>query len=337
MNDEMKHQEEQYYTRKKVAELLGISERTVYAYVKDEKIKVVPNPYRMRKEALYYRAEVDALVNELKELNYTKAASISNVAKQLGVSRQQVEYLIKANELPTNRIEIKSNIRITLPDETIKALAQLVEDSRNKSPKYRKSTYYNEQYKLTLHQKFTDDEGVTFRVAVRGNEWGYEDAREGNFIDYKTASTMLRLKPAYTTTQATIKETNYVELTLPKNEPISWNILDYFLETRGINNLSIRDNLESIQLFVVQGIISLLDCPLPVGLPKEKLPQYVTAGDLVINENELFLAGSSRRLYTFITLDNYLALSKEAEKQKKNLGEMLDEILLERYKSERNT
>lgn len=337
MNNEMNNQEEQYYTRKKVAELLGISERTVYSYVKDEKIKAVPNPYRMRKEALYYRPEVDALAKELKEVNLRKAASISTVGKQLGVSRQHIEYLIKANELPTNRLEIKNTVRITLPDETIEALAQLVEESRSKSPKYRKSTYYNEQYNLTLHQKFTDDEGVTFRVAVRGNEWGYEDTREGNFIDYKTASTMLRLKPAYTTTKATIKETNYVELTLLKNEPISWDILDYFLETRGTNNLSIRDNLETIQLFIVQGIISLLDYPLPVGLPKEKLPQCVTAGDLVINENELFLAGSSRRLYTFITLDNYLALSQEAEKRKKNLGEMLDEILLERYKSERNT
>lgn len=335
MNNETNHQQdqEQYYTRKKVAELLGISERTVYSYVKDEKIKAVPNPYRMRKEALYYRAEVDALVNERKELNMYKTASISSVAKQLDVSRQHIEYLIKANELPTNRVEVNNTVRITLPDSTIEALAPLVEESKNKSPKYRKSTYYNEDYNLVLHQKFIDDEGVTFRVAVHDNVWGYEDTREGVFIDYKTSETMLRLKPAYDIDKPAIKETIYVELTLPKNQTISWLIFDYLLATRGIENLSMRDEAETIQLFIIQGIINLKDNPLPIDIQEEQLPQFVTAGDIVINDNELFLVGSSRRLYTFVALDNYLALSQEAENRKMNLGELLDEILLERFKS----
>jgi len=264
------------------------------------------------------------------------AATIAHVAKQLGVSRQHLEYLVNANSLATNRIKRKNTVRITLPIKTIDKLGELVKDSQEKSPKYRKSTYFNENENIVLFQKFVDQEGIPFRVDLVNNIWGYRDEREGHFIDLKSAETMLELKPAYTINQPSIKEANYVELTLSKDKHEIWYIFDYFLSTRGIENISIRNNTSTIQLYVVQGIISLTMNPLPSPISSSLLSKYVTSGDIVIEQDELFLIGSSKRLYTYIKLENYNALLKEADVKEVSIGEILDEILGKHYRQKRN-
>ncbi|QTB27598.1 hypothetical protein [Lysinibacillus sphaericus] len=147
---------------------------------------------------------------------------------------------------------------------------------------------------------------------------------------------MLELKPAYTINQPSIKEANYVELTLSKDKHEIWYIFDYFLSTRGIENISIRNNTSTIQLYVVQGIISLTMNPLPSPISSSLLSKYVTSGDIVIEQDELFLIGSSKRLYTYIKLENYNALLKEADVKEVSIGEILDEILGKHYRQKRN-
>lgn len=322
--DEIRNQEGKFYTRKQVADMLGISDRTVYTYVRDKKIRVAPNPYKIRKEAVYYCEEVDALVKEKEKIN--QAATIAHVAKELGVSRQHIEYLITANSLNTNRIHRKNTVRITLPKETIVKLEELVQESQDKSPKYRKSTYFNEINNIALYQKFTQEDGTNFRAELVNDVWGYRDD-EGHFIDFQSAKASLKLTPAYNINQEIIKDYNYVELTLPKEQPEVWLIFDYFLSTRGIENISIRNSAQFIQLYVVQGIISLPKNPLPTSLTHSCIAKYITAGDIIIEQDELFIIGSSKRLYTYIKLDNYNALMKKAEMKNVGIGEMLDEIL----------
>ncbi|SPU40711.1 DNA binding domain, excisionase family [Lysinibacillus capsici] len=321
---DIKNQEVKFYTRQQVAEMLDISERTVYTYVRDNKIRVAPNPYKIRKEAVYYCEEVDALVKAKKTID--PASTIAHVAKELGVSRQHIEYLITANSLNTNRIQRKNTVRITLPKETIEKLEELVQESQDKSPKYRKSTYFNEMNNIALYQRFVQEDGTYFRVDLVNNKWGYRDD-EGHFIDLESAETTLKLKPVYNINQEPIKESNYVELTLTKDKPEVWLIFDYFLSTRGIENISIRNSAQSIQLYVVQGIISLTKNPLPTELSPFSIAKYITAGDIVIEQDELFIIGSSKRLYTYIKLDNYNSLIKEANIKDVSIGEMLDEIL----------
>jgi len=76
--------------------------------------------------------------------------------------------------------------------------------------------------------------------------------------------------------------------------------------------------------------------PLPSPISSSLLSKYVTSGDIVIEQDELFLIGSSKRLYTYIKLENYNALLKEADVKEVSIGEILDEILGKHYRQKRN-
>lgn len=321
---------EPYYTKAQVMELLSISENQVYEYVKKKKIRPLPNPYKMRKESVYYREEVDQLAEKRKAL--TTTYSVSDAAKRFGVSRQRIDYFIRANSLEIEYLQLDKAKRIRLPESTMAAIEQILENEKHNSPKYRKSTYFNEKANIALYQLFIDEEGNEYRAVVVGKQWGLLLPEDGTFIQYEDAIKSINLKKAYDINQPVLNESNYTVLMLPKNEQITWTIYDYFLSVLGIHNISIRDHEQQIELQVKQGIIELTKHPLPTGIYSEQLEKFVSAGEVIVTEHELFLAGKSHFLRTTISLESYKSLCAEADSEGKSLGELLDKILSERYK-----
>lgn len=333
--DKLQEDTQQYYTRKQVAELLGISESTVYRYANEGQIRTVPNPYSMRNQTIYYSEEVDALAKDRAELNaLNEDLTIPQLAKRLGTSRQHIDHFIKTNQLQVKRIQVGNRIRIALPLETIERVTHLYQESLNNSAKYKKHLYYNEKYQIVLFQAFQSLDGRLFRVGVQEDEWGLYDDKNGIFIRYEDAITQssIQAKPLYSIqSQRTSREANYLLLSLPKNVEVSWAIFDYFLAAVGIDSISIRQLEHHIELSVKQGIISLSNYPFPNEMTVEKINLYLREGELAINDCELFLIGRYQKT-SFMVQRNFLqALQHEAEQANMSASDLLNQILDERY------
>lgn len=335
MNNNHVQEEQKFYTRKEVAEKLGISESTVYRYANENLIRPLPNPYAMRKQTVYYCKEVDKLAAEIAAVEQeSEEMTIPQLAKLLGTSRQHIDYFIKSHNLPINRMEIRGRVRISLPTNTVEAVRGLYRESLANSPKYKRHLYYNEEYQLVLFQLFVSVDGRYFRVGIQEEAWGFYD-ENGLFIYYEDKRSMdaLKLKPAYSIhSEQKNKESNYLSFTLPKQESVTWPIFDYFLSAVGIDNISIRHKKGHIELSIKQCIIPLSTYPLPAELTLGTLLKYLSTGELVMNELELFVIGSHQKTAFMIHRKHLAALEEEAgERNLKNISELLNQILAERY------
>lgn len=333
MTDSLELQEEQhsepYYTKAQIIELLGISEHQVYEYVKKKKIRPLPNPYKMRKESVYYRKEVDLLTEERKALANT--FSVSEAAKKLGISRQRIDYIIRTNSLDVEYIQLDKAKRIRIPESTMLIISEIVGRDKQNSLKYQKATYYNEKLNIAIYQLFSDDEGNQYRIALISKQWGLIMS-DGTFIEYEDALKTINLKKEYGIEQPLINESNYTVLMLPKHESITWSIFDYFLSVLGVHNISIREHEEQIELQVKQGIIDLVRTPLVEEISQDLLNECVVAGEIIVTDHELFLVGKSHPLRATISIENYRALCSEAEAHNETLSRLINKILTERYK-----
>lgn len=100
----------------------------------------------MRKQTVYYRQEVDALAAKRTFVSQdAEEMTIPKLAKHLGTSRQHIDYFIKANNLPVNRVEVRGRARISLPAATVEVITNLYQESLNNSAKYKRHLYYNEK------------------------------------------------------------------------------------------------------------------------------------------------------------------------------------------------
>lgn len=327
-NSNLQVQTEPYYTKAQIMEMLNISENQVYDYVKKQKIRPLPNPYKMRKESVYYRQEVDLLAKERESLKSTY--SVSEAAKKFGVSRQRIDYLIRAKKLKVEYVQLDKAKRIRLSESTLAQIKTILENEKNTSARHRKSTFYNEALNIALYQLFYDDEGNEYRVACQNKQWGFL-LPDSTFVNYETLKFSIEPRAAYNIDLPNLNETNHTILMLPKTERTSWIIYDYFIATLGIHNVGIRDHREHIELQVAQGIIEFTKYPLPQDITESLFKKYVTAGEVILTDVELFLVGKSHHLRTTISLENYKALTAEADSKKISTADLLEQILTERY------
>ncbi|MEK4488039.1 helix-turn-helix domain-containing protein [Psychrobacillus sp. FSL H8-0484] len=325
--DDTNSQIEKHYTRKEVADLLGISKVTVYHYAKQNKIRKVPDPHRTRREARYYATEVDQLAEQRKELQ-VEGYSTTELGKKLGISQQKIYQLIKEHNLPVHEVPHgDERIRYVIPEETAQWMKE--EIKRTAPTRGIRSEFYDSHLNIALYQLFTSaDDRIETRV-VRNDigEWGFYSSSR-SWIPYDKAIEQYGYKAVYELHRPLIKLNGYTDFILPKENELSYLFLDYIYLRRGIENIRLREHDNHLALSVKAGALQVTD-QLPNVLTDEVIQSFLVGGaGEVINQEEdwIFVSGYHK---TSIELPVTIieTLHHLAEVEKLSFNELLEQAL----------
>ena len=106
--------------------------------------------------------------------------------------------------------------------------------------------------------------------------------------------------------------------------------IDYFLPLLGVENFYIEKNeknLTTLKLFLRETVLNIEDNPLPVQFNSIDYNQFITAGDIVLEEKILTIFGKDHRLSANISLENFKELTSLANNTNTPISIILDDIL----------
>lgn len=321
-----------FYTRKEVAKLLNIKEKTVYTYAQEGKIEAAPNPYNVRRETVYTKESVDNYLNQIEKLMKEDGYTLEEASKELGISRQRINKIIgEYNIQVIKNSKVRGGVPKTIiPEASFEQLKNIANTLKNKTNKQAKSNFYSQELDIAVFQLFYDQHGDSYRVKKINGEWGFSKTLDNTFIPYKVAQDMLELTSAYPIHQTPNKQLGYAVFKLPEKHQNTLIYIDYFLSKLGVENIIIEldkvVNEQSITLHLRQSVIEI-DEDTPSNQALEELKRHIVEGELVYTDTELFIIAGKRRISAIISLENFNKLTKLSIKESKDLSDVLDEIL----------
>ncbi|CRH88628.1 Uncharacterized protein conserved in bacteria [Chlamydia trachomatis] len=311
----------EWYTQKEVADLLGVSKATVYHYGKQKKIIKILDPHRLHKEARYEKAEVDRLVYE--KQSFPTGMSPNEVAKKLGLSVQSVyKYIqdgsIKAEAVPYGDERITYVISETAYQEAEKSL----KPTETQRPK--KYEYYDSKNDMALFQRFHSSKIPEARV-VRNEEnvFGFYLPNIQKLLTYEEGINNYALKPSYSIHQTTLDYKGYVELHVPKNEVVFYPFLDYLYEIWGVENIRLREQSETVLLYIKAGEKPLKTEVFGIA---DLLP-YLISGEIHHEDDILILRSSNRKTSLELPIELLETISDLAEQEGISISKWVEQKL----------
>lgn len=322
------------YTRKEVADILGVSKATVYHYAKQQKIIKIDDPHRLIRHVRYKRAEVDALAAE-RQRNQPTGLRPSELARELGVTTQRIYALIQETELPVDELPAGDERTIySIPDETATWIRQEVK--RTASVRGTRSEFYDTKFDIALYQRFLTPHGQDVRVLRNEDqEWGFY-LQSRTWIPFADGINVYQYEEAYPIHCSNRRIQGYTDFVLPKDSDESFIFLDFVYQIWGIENIRIREHDTHIALSIKSGDIEL-SIPVPEILTESTLKKLLVLGDVVIGEGEWTLISGYRRT-TFDLPNNLLdELQEKGKAQGQSMSEYVEEAIREKFERERRT
>lgn len=315
--------EDSYYTRQEVADMLGISKTTVYHYAKQNKIRKIPNPHRIWRDARYYTEEVDLLAQQRKQ-QQIKGYTTSELSKQLGIPQHKIRLLIQENKLLVHEVPYgDERIRYSIPEETAQWIKQ--EIARTAPARGTRSEFYDSHLNIALYQKFTTADGKTETRLVRNEEgeWGFYSTSR-SWIPYKKAIDELHYKPLYDLHRPLAKLNGYTDLILPKDNELSYVFLDYMYIRKGIENIRLREHEEHLALSIKAGPMQITD-ELPYVLTEEVIKSFLSggAGEIIFHDEEWIFLSGYRKTTVELPVKMIERLQKIAETEQLSVSDLI--------------
>jgi excisionase family DNA binding protein len=313
-------EEKNWYTQQEVAEILGVSKQTVYLYAKQGKIKKIPDPYRIHREARYEKKEVDELAKKIK---YTGGGyKPAEVAKILGVSVQTIYRYIQENLIETHKVPFgDERIRHIVSEKGLQQARSIIQESLKKGVK--RYEYYNSQMDIALFQKFTSSEIEHARVIRDSlNEWIFYLPEKGDTLALDEGLSWYNLKPAYSIHQESLPFKGYAQMRIPKDFRYFYDLIDYFYRIWGIENVRIREE-ERVLLIKVKAGEKEYDLPFSFS----EVYRFIVDGEWLVKDRILYVRSPYRK--TTVELPVHLMeKTQEAAKEKgKTMSQLIEEAL----------
>ncbi|MDW7616660.1 helix-turn-helix domain-containing protein [Peribacillus simplex] len=308
----------EWYTQKEVADLLGVSKATVYHYGKQKKIIKILDPHRLHKEARYEKAEVDRLVYEKQSL--PTGMSPNDVAKKLGLSVQSVYKYIQDGSIKAKAVPYgDERITYVISETAYQEAEKILKPTETKRPK--KNEYYDSKKDIALYQRFHSSKIPEARVARNEeNVFGFYLPNIQKWLTYEEGMKSYTLKPSYSIHQSTLDYKGYVELQVPKNEVVFYPFLDYLYEIWGMENIRIREQNETVLLYVRAGEKPLLSEVFGIA---DILP-FLINGEIYQVENTLIIRSLYRKTSFELPIELLDKISKIAELEEISISKWIE-------------
>lgn len=133
-----------------------------------------------------------------------------------------------------------------------------------------------------------------------------------------------QLKPVYPIHQSTFENKGYVELEIPKDVVVFYPLVDYLYETWGMENIRLREQDQTILLFIRPG-----ERPLKTKgfLAADTLP-FLIKGDIYNEEGHLIFRSSYRKTSFELPIDLLESMPKLAEQEGISMSKWVEQKLL---------
>lgn len=95
-----------WYTQSEVAKILNVSKPTVYLYGKQGKIRKIPDPHRLHREARYEKESVDRFLEQRNNTLGSDDKKPTAVAKQLGITVQTIYRYIRDGKVEARKVPL---------------------------------------------------------------------------------------------------------------------------------------------------------------------------------------------------------------------------------------
>ncbi|WP_054637542.1 helix-turn-helix domain-containing protein [Thalassobacillus sp. C254] len=241
-----------YYVSKDLAELLNITEATIYKYIREG--KVIPynkDSWQIDGEYRFSEEEALKLVDAQEE---KPGLSTKDIADQLGITSYTVTRHIKSGELPAERKMYKGLERYFVKEEDFKVYASRI--LRNKQEKL-----YDETLGFYLFQPLYEQDGtLAARVlqldeliiqSINGERLSLEEAK--NLAPTKEKNSLFNGKK--------VRKPGYVAFTFPASDNVyssTYYFMDYVMNEVGLQNALVQRNKSTISFSVRS-----FDLPIP--------------------------------------------------------------------------
>ncbi|MCK1986050.1 MULTISPECIES: helix-turn-helix domain-containing protein [unclassified Peribacillus] len=312
----------EWYTQKEVADLLGVSKATVYHYGKQKKIIKILDPHRLHKEARYQKTEVDRLVSE--KHSFPTGMSPNDVAKKLGLSVQSVYKYIQDGSIKAKAVPYGDERTIYVISETAyEEAAELLKPSASQRPK--RFEYYQSSQDIVLFQKFHSSKVPEARVIRnKDNEWGFYLPNIQKWLPFEEGLRDYQLKPVYPIHQSTLENKGYIQLEIPKDAVVLYPFLDYLYEIWGMENIRLREQDDTILLFIRAG-----ERPLRTkGFFVADILPFLIKGYINHEEGHLIFRSSYRKTSFELPVDLLESMTELAEQEGISISKWVEQRLL---------
>lgn len=179
--------------------------------------------------------------------------SPNDVARRLGLSVQSVYKYIQDGSINADAVPYgDERITYVISEAAYQEAAKSLKPSEIQRPK--KYEYYDSKNDIVLYQKFHSNRIPEARV-IRNEEkaWGFYLSNIQQWLPYEEGIRKYALKPAYSIHQPPLDYKGYVELQVPKNEVVFYPFMDYLYEIWGVENIRIREQSDSVLLYIKAG------------------------------------------------------------------------------------
>lgn len=314
-----------YYTREEVAEILNIAESTVYTYAQKGKIQAEQNPYRIKKNARYTKTSVDQYLNSIS----IEGITVDKLAKQLNISKARIYQILKQHkELVINKVPFGRSYKYLIPKVT---QTEIKKHLRNTNRKGAKKDFYSSKHQVALFQLFhSKTTGQEYRIYKNDAYWGiYLD--EKNFIVIDSAKKIFNLEPNYPLSNRKAIKGSFGQFELPKNEN-GFLFLDYFYQYVGIDNMYIHENDNTIELFIKEMNIPLETFPLPSEVSLEEIK--VIEGGIFESDGVLNILKSHKSVTVTLKLSTIQELQLYSQDTGLSISEITEAAILSYLQSQ---
>lgn len=312
---------DEWYTQKEVADRLGVSKATVYHYGKQGKIKKIADPYRLHREARYYKEDVDRLAMEREQ--HPTGMRPSEVAKQLGLSVQSVYKYIKDDTIKALEVPFgDERTTYVISEEAFEEAKELLQFTE--SERVRKNEYYESSHDIGLFQLFQSADNLIARV-MRNKEkdWGFYLPNYQKWVDYEEGIERYALKPCYGIHKDPFEYKGYVHIKISKGEDILYPFIDFIYESWGIENLGIREHDLWVHISLKAGEVPLTELPFAL----EHLLLYVKEGTIEIAEGLVIVRSAYRKTNLELPIKILDKVKQLAEKENMTMSQWVERAI----------
>ncbi|WP_100401067.1 helix-turn-helix domain-containing protein [Bacillus sp. FJAT-44742] len=317
-----------YYVSKDLAELLNITEATIYKYIREG--KVVPynkDSWQIDGEYRFSEEEALKLVDAQEE---KPGLSTKDIADQLGITSYTVTRHIKSGELPADMKKYKGLERYFVKEEDFKVYASRI--LRNKQEKL-----YDETLGFYLFQPLYEQDGTlaarvlqldeTIIQSISGEQLSEEEAK--SLIPKKGMDSLFNGKK--------VRKPGFVTFSFPASDNIHssfYSFMDYVMNEVGLQNIMVQQDPSGITFSVRSFDLSF---------PEEErhftidgmINKYMTQGSFLTREDSIYLNSEIEMIQAFIKASTKKKLKQEATKEGLSMNEFVGSILDRIYNEEK--
>lgn len=304
----------EWYTQKEAAEILGVSKTTIYHYSKQGKIKKIPDPHRLHKEARYYKEEIDQMAAILAE--QPTGYKPSEVAKYLGLSVQSVLKYIQSGEIRAEEVPFgDERISYIITEQAF----QEAKEHFGPQPyeRIRKGEYYSSSHGIALYQHFQSPLIQTARVTLDHElNWGFTLPQSQKWINIEEGLNQYKLQPTYDIHQQPFPNKGHAAFQIPYKTDILFPFIDYLYPIWGIENVSVRDLKDSILIMVKAGEKPFNNVPFSI----EDIKPFLIDGIIDLAEDVFVVRSAYKKTNIDLPISIITRIKELAEEEDPNLS-----------------